>query len=162
MPAKTRMVPSSLRAMNMPRQAAARAPEYTFTSFIGPDVIVAFVEDGGLNDFALGHEFAFNGLVGSDPFVVRKYRVEQEGIQGTDYVQVASSIDYKVMNAANAGFLMCFAFALQAERGQSPLTTGLLHVPFGFGAMVGIAAMAVDAATLLANSTDPDRMFSTE
>lgn len=43
--------------------------------------------------------------------------------------------------AANAGFLMCFAFALQAERGQSPLTTGLLHVPFGFGAMVGIAVL---------------------
>ncbi|MEP6867126.1 MAG: MFS transporter [Novosphingobium sp.] len=44
-------------------------------------------------------------------------------------------------SAANAGFLMCFAFALQAERGQTPLVTGLLHMPFGFGAMFGIAVL---------------------
>lgn len=43
--------------------------------------------------------------------------------------------------AANAGFLLTFAFALQAERGQSPLTTGLLHMPFGLGAMIGIAVL---------------------
>jgi len=40
--------------------------------------------------------------------------------------------------AANAGFLLVFAFALQSERGQTPLMTGLLHMPFGFGAMFGI------------------------
>ncbi len=43
--------------------------------------------------------------------------------------------------AANAGFLLTFAFALQSERGQTPLATGLLHVPFGFGAMFGIAVL---------------------
>ncbi len=43
--------------------------------------------------------------------------------------------------AANAGFLLCFAFALQAERHESPLVTGLLHMPFGLGAMVGIAVL---------------------
>lgn len=43
--------------------------------------------------------------------------------------------------AANAGFLLTFAFALQAERGETPLATGLLHMPFGFGAMVGIAVL---------------------
>lgn len=43
--------------------------------------------------------------------------------------------------AANAGFLLTFAFALQAERGETPLVTGLLHMPFGFGAMVGIAVL---------------------
>ena len=43
--------------------------------------------------------------------------------------------------AANAGFLLTFAFGLQAERGQTPLTTGLLHMPFGLGAMVGIAVL---------------------
>jgi MFS family permease len=42
-------------------------------------------------------------------------------------------------SAANAGFLLTFAFALQNERGMTPLATGLLHVPFGFGAMFGIA-----------------------
>lgn len=43
--------------------------------------------------------------------------------------------------AANAGFLLSFAFALQAERGETPLMTGLLHMPFGFGAMIGIAVL---------------------
>lgn len=43
--------------------------------------------------------------------------------------------------AANAGFLLTFAFALQSERGETPLMTGLLHMPFGFGAMVGIAVL---------------------
>jgi len=43
--------------------------------------------------------------------------------------------------AANAGFLLDFAFALQAERGETPLATGLLHMPFGFGAMIGIAVL---------------------
>lgn len=37
--------------------------------------------------------------------------------------------------AANAGFLLIFAFALQSERGESPLTTGLLHMPYGLGAI---------------------------
>ena len=44
--------------------------------------------------------------------------------------------------AANAGFLFVFAFALQAERGQSPLMAGLLHMPFGLGAMFGIGFMS--------------------
>lgn len=44
-------------------------------------------------------------------------------------------------SAANAGFLLIFAFALQSERGESALTTGLLHMPFGFGAMIGIAVL---------------------
>ncbi len=43
--------------------------------------------------------------------------------------------------AANAGFLLTFAFALQTERGESALTTGLLHMPFGLGAMIGIAVL---------------------
>lgn len=43
--------------------------------------------------------------------------------------------------AANAGFLLIFAFALQTERGQTPLTTGLLHMPFGLGAMFGIGVL---------------------
>lgn len=43
--------------------------------------------------------------------------------------------------AANAGFLLSFAFALQTERHQTPLDTGLLHMPFGLGAMLGIAVL---------------------
>ncbi len=40
--------------------------------------------------------------------------------------------------ASGAGFLLVFAFSMQAERGASPLFTGLLHMPYGFGAMFGI------------------------
>ena len=40
--------------------------------------------------------------------------------------------------AANGGFLLVFAFSLQTERGETPLVTGLLHMPFGLGAMLGI------------------------
>ena len=43
--------------------------------------------------------------------------------------------------AANPGFLLAFAFALQSERGETPLMTGLLHMPFGLGAMIGIAVL---------------------
>ena len=40
--------------------------------------------------------------------------------------------------ASGAGFLLVFAFSMQAERGETPLFTGLLHMPYGFGAMFGI------------------------
>ena len=43
--------------------------------------------------------------------------------------------------AASSGFLLVFAFSLQDERGLSPLATGLLHVPFGLGAMIGIGVL---------------------
>jgi predicted MFS family arabinose efflux permease len=38
--------------------------------------------------------------------------------------------------------LLVFAFALQTERGQTPLFTGLLHMPYGLGAMFGIGVMS--------------------
>ena len=44
--------------------------------------------------------------------------------------------------AASAGFLLVFAFGLQAERGETSLVTGLLHMPFGFGAMFGIGVLS--------------------
>lgn len=41
-------------------------------------------------------------------------------------------------SAANGGFLLVLAFALQSERGLSALATGLYHMPFGLGVMLGI------------------------
>lgn len=102
--------------------SAAEGETNAFKAFIGADVVCAYVDDGGLDDYCLGHEFAFNGLVGSDPFMVRKYRVEQEGIQGTDYVQVASSIDYKATNPSEAGFL----FKTVVDTSNTELYAGLL------------------------------------
>jgi hypothetical protein len=47
-----------------------------------------------------------------------------------------------VFGAVGSGFLLVFAFAMQAERGQTPLFTGLLHMPYGLGAMFGIGVMS--------------------
>lgn len=85
--------------------SAQGAATTTYSSFIGANCIVAFVDDGGLDDYCLGHEFIFNGMGGDEPYFIRKYRVEQEGIQGMDYVQVAASAQYKATNASEAGFL---------------------------------------------------------
>lgn len=71
-------------------------------SFIGPDVVLAHVEDGGLNDYSLAHEFAFNGY-SSDPRVVLTYRDNTKGL-GQDVVKVASIVDLKVTQP-EAGFL---------------------------------------------------------
>ncbi|WP_420383946.1 MFS transporter [Novosphingobium sp.] len=43
-----------------------------------------------------------------------------------------------VFAASSAGFLLVFAFAMQAERGATPLFTGIMHMPYGLGAMFGI------------------------
>lgn len=71
-------------------------------SYLGPDCIIAHVEDGGLNDYSLGHEFAFNGYT-SDPVVVLTYRDFTKGL-GQDIVKVASIVDLKVTQP-DAGFL---------------------------------------------------------
>jgi EmrB/QacA subfamily drug resistance transporter len=42
---------------------------------------------------------------------------------------------------ASGGFLLIFAFALQGERGLSPLQTGLMHMPFSLGVMLGIGGI---------------------
>lgn len=42
---------------------------------------------------------------------------------------------------ATGGFLLIFAFALQRERALSPLQTGLLHMPFSLGVMLGIGGI---------------------
>ena len=71
-------------------------------SFIGPDVVVAHVEDGGLEDYSLGHEFAFNGYT-SDPKVVLTYRDNTKGLR-QDVIKVASIVDFKITQP-EAGFL---------------------------------------------------------
>ncbi|MET0179700.1 MAG: MFS transporter [Novosphingobium sp.] len=42
-------------------------------------------------------------------------------------------------SAVNTGFLFVFAYGLQRQLGYTALETGLIHVPFGAGAMFGIA-----------------------
>lgn len=76
----------------------------TFKAFLGSDVVLAYCDDGGLDDQALGHEFVFDGLGGTEPFLVRKWREEGKGAIGVDFVGTAAAADYKVTNA-DAGFL---------------------------------------------------------
>ena len=71
-------------------------------SFIGADVVLGHVEDGGLEDYSLGHEFAFNGY-NSEPRVVLTYRDNTKGL-GQDVIKVASIVDFKVTQP-DAGFL---------------------------------------------------------
>ncbi|WP_285017384.1 MFS transporter [Novosphingobium sp. fls2-241-R2A-195] len=44
-----------------------------------------------------------------------------------------------LFGAATGGFLFVFAFGAQKLLGYSPLQTGLLHIPFSVGVMLGIA-----------------------
>ena len=74
----------------------------TQRSFIADDVVIAHVEDGGLEDYSLGHEFAFNGYT-SDPKVVLTYRDNVKGL-GQDVIKVASIVDFKITQP-DAGFL---------------------------------------------------------
>lgn len=76
-----------------------------FKQFMGSDVVVAYVDDSDPeNDQCLGHEFIFDGLSGEDPYLVRRWRDENKGYAGTDWVGVAAMTDYKVTNV-DAGFL---------------------------------------------------------
>lgn len=72
--------------------------------FYGSDVIMAVVEDGGLNDFSLGHQFAFSGM-GSDPVSVLRFEDPKRGAQGSNIVRVCSVVDFKVTNAKSAFLL---------------------------------------------------------
>jgi hypothetical protein len=74
--------------------------------FMGSDVLVAYVDDSDPeNDQCLGHEFVFDGLAGEDPYLVRRWRDENLGFAGVDYVGVGCMTTYKVTNP-DAGFLL--------------------------------------------------------
>jgi hypothetical protein len=76
--------------------SAAQGATASYKSFIGSDVVMAYVEDGGRYDYSLGHEFAFSGY-GSQPVVVVKYRDEKRGgLLGSNVVRVGSIVDFKV------------------------------------------------------------------
>lgn len=99
--------------------SSAQGQTDTFNAFMGPDVVVARVDDGGLDDQALGHEFVFDGLAGEDPFLVRKWRDENRGALGTDFVGVACACDYKVTNADAAFLLKAVIDVSDADRYDS-------------------------------------------
>lgn len=76
-----------------------------YKTFLGSDVILSYCDDADPdNDQCLGHEFIFDGLSGEDPYLVRRWRDENKGYAGVDYVGVAAMTDYKVTNA-DGGFL---------------------------------------------------------
>jgi len=84
--------------------SAAQGATAAYKSFIGSDVVMAYAENGGRNDYSLGHEFAFSGY-GSAPVVVVKYRDEKRGgLLGANVIRVGSIVDFKVTQA-DAAFL---------------------------------------------------------
>lgn len=77
-----------------------------YKQFIGSDVVIGYVDGSDPdNDYGLGHEFIFDGLDGDNGFLVRKWREENRGYAGIDVVGVAAVVDYKLVNASQAGFL---------------------------------------------------------
>lgn len=74
-------------------------------SFIGSDVIVAYADSPSSASYGVGYEFAFNGLVGSDPFLVLQYQDLNRGPLGSDVLRLVASVDYKVTNP-NAAYLL--------------------------------------------------------
>lgn len=72
--------------------------------FLGSDVILGYVDSDPEYDYALGHEFIFDGLNGEQPFLVRRWRDENIGYQGVDYIGTGCVTDYKVTNT-DAGHL---------------------------------------------------------
>ncbi len=84
--------------------SGAQGATAAYKSFLGSDVVIAHVEDGGRNDYSLGHEFAFSGY-GSQPVVVVKYRDEKRGgLLGANVIRVGSIVDFKVTQS-DAAFL---------------------------------------------------------
>lgn len=76
-----------------------------FKLFMGSDVVVAYVDDANPeNDQCLGHEFAFDGLSGEDPYLVRRWRDENAGYAGVDKIGVACVTTFKPTNV-DAAFL---------------------------------------------------------
>ena len=77
----------------------------TLKSFIGPDVVVAYAAPPSLSSYGLGFEFAYNGLAGSEPFLVLTYQDMNRGVLGSDVARLVGAVDYKVTNA-KAGYLI--------------------------------------------------------
>lgn len=77
----------------------------TLKSFIGGDVVVAYAAPPSLSSYGLGFEFAFNGMSGSEPFLVLTYQDMNRGALGSDVARLVGAVDYKVTNA-KAGYLI--------------------------------------------------------
>lgn len=77
------------------------------TSFMGPDVIVAHTDAPSAmpGSYGLGFEFAWNGMSGSDPFLVLQYQDLNRGPLGSDVLRLVAAVDYKVTNP-KAGYLI--------------------------------------------------------
>lgn len=85
--------------------AANEGESDSFKAFIGSDVLIAHVEDPSLSDFGLGHEFAFSGYNGTDPYTVIQYPDLSRGALGSDIAKIVASVDFKITNA-KAGYLI--------------------------------------------------------
>jgi len=97
--------PGSLKITAKRYNNANEGAAGTLKSFIGGDVVVAYAAPPSLSSYGLGFEFAFNGMGGSEPFLVLTYQDMNRGLLGSDVARLIGSVDYKVTNA-RAGYLI--------------------------------------------------------
>lgn len=84
--------------------AAAEGEPEQLRSFLGGDVVAAYVDEPGLMSWGLGYEFAWNGLSGTkDPVIVLQYP-SYEGVLGSNNFRVASGVHY-LPTKPTSGFL---------------------------------------------------------
>jgi hypothetical protein len=78
--------------------AGAEGEAESYKSFLGPDVIVSYVDQPGPLSWGLGYEFAWNGLNGDDPFLVLQFPLNEAGALGSNVIRYVSAVNYYVTN----------------------------------------------------------------
>lgn len=106
--------PGSLITTSMTYNLAAEDQTADFRSFIGPDVILAYVEAPGLRSYGLGYTFMWPGEIMGDmtkkagieaPFVVLQFPDNNRDPRGANVLRVVGGIDQRVL-VADAGELL--------------------------------------------------------
>lgn len=87
-------------------------------SYIGADVIMAYVEPPNPESMGFAHEFAFSGLDGNDPMVVYEFEDPKIAPKGGMRVRVMCSADYRIMRPASGYILKGVVDTTQAQYGS--------------------------------------------
>jgi hypothetical protein len=109
--------PGSLITTSMTYNLAAEDQTADFRSFIGPDVILAYTEAGGLRNYGLGQSFLWPGDVstnvdtvnaagmGGVPFVVLQFPDNNRDPRGANVLRIVGGLDQKIL-VPDAGELL--------------------------------------------------------
>lgn len=82
--------------------SAAEGEAETLKSFLGSDVVVAYVDNPGMMSWGLGYEFAWNAASdANDPLIVFQYP-SYEAPLGANVLRAVTAVDYNVTQPASA------------------------------------------------------------